>query len=157
MSKDEIRIVELPPLRVISVNGYGQEPESQAFEKMFAWAKEHGELDKPHRLFGFNNPSPAPGSPNYGYDVWMSVEDSCLADGEARLVHFSGGLYALMRVEVTSPGDQIPLAWKQMVKWRQDSPYHQGHHQWLEEHIGPIKGVVDPLPITLDLHLPIRK
>ncbi len=158
MSKnDEVRIVELPPMRVVSISGYCQEPEDQAFKKMFEWAKEHGELDKPHRLFGFDSVPQTPGSPNRGYDVWMSVDDACQPEGEARLIDFTGGLYAVMRVEVTSPWDQIPPAWKELVKWRQDSPYQEGHHQWLEEHIGPINELVNSLPFTLDLYLPIRK
>ncbi len=157
MSNDEIRIVELPAMRVIAVNGFGTEPEDQAFEKMYAWAKDHGELDKDHRLFGFNNPSPTPGSPKYGYDVWMSVDDSCQADGEARSVNFAGGLYAVLRLDVNTPGEEIPAAWQRLVRWRENSPYHQGQHQWLEEHIGPLNAGVNHLPFTLDLYLPIRK
>ena len=39
MNQDDIHIVELPAMRVICINGYGQEPENQAFEKIFTWAK----------------------------------------------------------------------------------------------------------------------
>ncbi len=91
MNEDEIRIVELPPMRVVCINGFGQEPEDQAFKKMFAWAKEHDLLEKPHRLFGFDNPVQTPGSPNRGYDVWMTVDEACKADGEASLIEFPGG------------------------------------------------------------------
>ncbi len=154
---DEIRIVDLSPMRVVSVNGFCEEPESQAFEKIYAWAKEHGQLDLPHRLFGFNNPDPTPGSPRYGYDVWMTVDESVHGGGEGRIVDFPGGLYAVMRLEVNTPGDEIPSAWQRLVKWRETSPYHAGHHQWLEEHIGPLSDVVNSLPFTLDLHLPIKK
>jgi DNA gyrase inhibitor GyrI len=157
MNQEEVRIVELPPMRVICINGFGQEPEDQAFKKMFEWAKEHEQLDKPHRLFGFDNPVETPGSTNRGYDVWMSVDESCQADGEARIVNFTGGLYAVMRLPVNNPWNDIPPAWQRLVKWRENSPYHAGHHQWLEEHIGPISGVVNALPFTLDLYLPIAK
>lgn len=156
MNQDDIHIVELPAMRVICINGYGQEPENQAFEKIFTWAKEHYLLDQPHRLFGYDSPMQTPGSPNRGYDVWMTVDESCQADGEARIIEFPGGLYAVMRLDVTSPWDDIPPAWQRLVKWRENSPYHEGHHQWLEEHIGSLKETINSLPFTLDLHLPIR-
>ena len=156
MSEDDIRAVELPPLRVVCLNGFGDGPEGQAFEKTLAWAKAHNLLDLPHRLFGYNNPDPTPGSPNYGYDVWMTVDASVNADGEARIIEFPGGLYAVLRIEVKSPWDDIPAAWQRLVKWRENSPYHEGRHQWLEEHIGPLNEIVNTLPLTLDLFLPIR-
>jgi AraC family transcriptional regulator len=144
-------------MRVACVNGFGKEPESQAFERMLAWAKTHDLLGKPHRLFGYNNPDPSPGSPNYGYDVWMTVDASVQADGEARIVDFSGGLYAVMRLDVNSPGDQIPAAWQEMVRWMQKSRYRHGSHQWLEEHIGPLEEMGGEQAFILDLHLPIRE
>ena len=157
MEQDEIRIVELPPMRVVCINGFGTEPEEQAFKKMFAWAKEHNQVELPHRLFGYDSPVQTPGSPNRGYDVWMTVDAGVQADGEAQIIDFAGGLYAVMRVEVSDPWAQIPPAWKRLVLWRENSPYQEGHHQWLEEHIGPISNVVNELPFTLDLYLPIRK
>ncbi len=156
MNSAEIRIVDLPAMRVICLNGFGKEPESQAFEKTVAWARKHDLLDQPHRLFGYNNPNPTPGSPNYGYDVWMTVDDTVQADGEAHLIEFAGGLYAVMRLDVTQPGDEIPQAWRQLVLWREKSRYHEGRHQWLEEHIGSLNEGVNQIPFTLDLHLPIK-
>src|SRR5512140_2814179 len=144
--KDEIRIVELPPMRMICINGFGQEPEEQAFKKIYEWAREHDQLEKPHRLFGFDNPVQTPGSSNRGYDVWMTVDETCKADGEAYIVEFTGGLYAAMQIHVTAPWEDIPPAWQRLVKWRENSPYHEGHHQWLEEHIGPINQSVNSLP-----------
>ena len=60
---EEIRIVTLPRMRVACVNGFGESPEGQAFDKMLAWAKTHNLLDKPYRPFGYNNPDPSTGSP----------------------------------------------------------------------------------------------
>ena len=142
--------------RVICHNGFGKEPESQAFEKTAAWARKHDLIDRPHRLFGYNNPNPTPGSPNYGYDVWMTVDKTVQAEGEARIVEFTGGLYAVMRLKVTDPGDEIPKAWRKLVLWREKSRYHEGRHQWLEEHIGSIGDSVNQMPFTLDLYLPIK-
>jgi len=154
---DEIRIVTLPPMRVACVNGFGAGPEEQAFGRMKTWAQTHGLTGKPYRLFGYNNPDPSPGSPNYGYDVWITVDDSVPVDGDARVVNFAGGMYAVLRVEVTNPGDQIPQGWKRLVKWMEASKYHHGRHQWLEEHIGPLTQMGGDQPFTLDLYLPIKE
>ena len=157
MNNIEVRIVKLPPMRVACVNGFGEGPEEVAFSKMQAWAAAHNLLGKPYRLFGYNNPDPSPGSPNYGYDVWITVDEPVQEDSEARIIEFPGGLYAVTRVQVQNPWEDIPGAWQKLVKWMENSKYHHGRHQWLEEHIGPISNVVNELPFTLDLYLPIRK
>ena len=157
MSDLEVRIVNLPPMRVACVNGFGEGPEEMAFDKMKAWAQAHHLLEKPHRLFGYNNPDPSPGSPNYGYDVWLTVDDSVQSDGEARILDFPGGLYAVTRIEVKEPGEEIPGAWQKLVKWMEASKYRHGRHQWLEEHIGPLGKMGGDQPFTLDLHLPITE
>ncbi|HEX5837861.1 MAG TPA: GyrI-like domain-containing protein [Anaerolineales bacterium] len=157
MSDMSVRIVNLPPMRVACVNGFGEGPEGIAFDKMKAWAQAHNLLEEPHRLFGYNNPDPSPGSPNYGYDVWLTVDESLQADGEARIIDFPGGLYAVTRTEVKNPGDDIPGAWQKLVKWMESSRYRHGRHQWLEEHIGPLAEMGGNQPFTLDLHLPINE
>ena len=154
---DEIRIVTLPPMQVACINGFGDSPEIQAFNKMFAWAQAHQLLAGSYRLFGYNNPDPTPGSPNYGYDVWLTVADAVQADGEARIINFPGGLYAVLRVEVKNAWDDIPAAWQKLVRWMESSKYHHGRHQWLEEHISPLETVSGDQPFTLELHLPITE
>ena len=144
-------------MRVACVNGFGEGPEGMAFDKMRAWAKAHNLPAGPHRIFGYNNPDPSPGSPNYGYDVWLTVDDSVQANGEARIVEFPGGMYAVTRIEVKNPWDDIPGAWQKLVKWMENSKYHHGRHQWLEEHIGPLDDTVNEIPFTLDLYLPIAE
>lgn len=157
MTDLEVRIVKLPAMRVACVNGFGEGPEGLAFEKMKAWAEAHQRLGRTYRLFGYNNPNPSPGSPNYGYDVWITVDESVQVDGEARPIEFPGGLYAVTRLEVKDPGTEIPEAWQKLVKWMESSKYHHGRHQWLEEHIGPLDDTVNSLPFTLDLYLPIAE
>jgi len=154
MSNLDVRIVKLPPMRVACINGFGEGPEGQAFDKMKTWAQAHNLLGKQYRLFGYNNPDPSPGSPNYGYDVWITVDESVQADGEARIIDFPGGLYAVARV---LPGEQIGATWQMLVKWREANKYHHGKHQWLEEHIGPLDEMGGEQPFTLDLHLPIAE
>ncbi len=157
MSEIEVRVVKLPPMRVVCVNGFGEGPEGMAFDKMRQWAKAHSRLNGAHRIFGYNNPDPSPGSPNYGYDVWLTVDESVQADGEARVIEFPGGLYAVTRIEVKEPWNDIPGTWQKLVKWMEASKYHHGRHQWLEEHIGPLDETVSDLPFTLDLYLPITE
>ena len=157
MNDIEVRIVTLPPMRVACVNGFGEGPEGTAFDKMRAWATSHDQLGKPHRIFGYNNPDPSPGSPNYGYDVWITIDESVQGNEEARIIDFPGGLYAVARIEVKEPWDDIPGAWQKLVKWMESSKYRHGRHQWLEEHIGPLDESVNALPFTLDLHLPITE
>jgi DNA gyrase inhibitor GyrI len=161
MSEFEVRIVKLEPIHVASLHGFGKEPENQAWEKLVAWAKPKGYLDdlKTHRIFGFNNPNPSPGSPNYGYEFWMVVDQDEKAEGEAAIKDFPGGLYAVSRCEIKDdPGKDIPAAWQKLVRWRENSKYQQGRHQWLEEHVEPTEegGLETPGgKFTLDLYLPI--
>lgn len=157
MDELEVRIVTLPAMRLVCVNGFGESPEGQAFDKMLAWAKAHNLLKKPYRTFGYNNPDPSAGSPNYGYDVWLTVDKSVQTDGEARIIDFPGGLYAVARVDVKNPWEDIPGTWQKLVKWMEASKYHHGRHQWLEEHIGPLDDMGGDRPFTLDLHLPIAE
>ena len=155
-NSSEIRIVTLPPMRMASVHGFGEEPELLAWEKLEAWAGPKGYLDdrEAHPIFGFNNPNPSPGSPNYGYEYWMQVEDEEPAD-DVRITDVDGGLYAVMRCPVReNPDTEIPQAWQRLVVWREGSAYRRGTHQWLEAHLA----VEAPGEhFTLDLYLPIAE
>ncbi len=153
----EIRIVTLPPMRMASVHGFGEGPELLAWEKLAAWAGPKGYLDdrEAHPIFGFNNPDPSPGSPNYGYAFWMKVGPDEEATDDVRIVDFEGGLYAVLRCPVhEAPGTEIPHTWQRLVAWREQSAYRRGTHQWLEEHLA----VETPGEhFTLDLYLPLAE
>ena len=153
MSELDVKIVKLEPMRVICFNGFGEGPEGVALDKLFAWARAHG---KNGRVFGYNNPNPAAGSPNYGYDAWMVVDENVQAEGDARMIDFPGGLYAVARCVVTKPWEDIPGTWKKLVHWREGSRYREASHQWLEEHIAP-QGEAGGENFTLDLFLPIKE
>jgi AraC family transcriptional regulator len=152
----DVKIVRLEPIRVACVNGYGEGPENIAFNKMRAYVKEKG-LDRdgqPHRFFGYNNPNPSAGSPNYGYDVWVTVDPSVQSEGEVKVFDFPGGLYAVLRIHPTT-GEEIFPAWQRLVAWREKSKYRPARHQWLEEHIGDIEKNFPDL--FLDLFMPIAE
>lgn len=156
MDAIEVRIVKLEPLRVARFHGYGEGPEDIAWGKLEAWAKPKGLLDftEAHRIFGFNNPNPAPGSPNYGYEFWMTVTPEETAGEDVEIIAFPGGLYAVARCEVRAPWEDIPGTWQQLVAWRENSPYKAAHHQWLEQHVHVEKAGVE---FMLDLYLPIAE
>lgn len=153
----DVRIVKLEPMRVASVWGFGKEPESIAFTKLDAWAGPKGLRDDPqkHRIFGFNNPDPFPGSPNYGFEIWIEVGPDVEPEGDVRIGGFDGGLYAVTRCEVPAGQyDVIGATWKKLVTWREDSQYKCGHYQWLEHSISTDSPGIE---FVLDLYLPIAK
>ena len=158
MSELEVRIVRLEPMRVAYALGFGEHPEMQAWTLILTWARPKGLLDGPpaHRFFGFNNPDPAPGSPNYGYEQWITVGPEVQGDGEVRVKGFSGGLYAVTRCSLKVIGE----TWHRLVAWKEDSTCHWGNMPCLEEALTPPARVADiearPLDeIILDLYLPI--
>jgi DNA gyrase inhibitor GyrI len=159
MKEFNVRIVTLPPLRVICFNGFGPSPEGQAFDKAQAWLKAKGmwEDGKPRRVLGYNNPNPSPGSPNYGYDVWVTVDETVQAEGDARIINFPGGLYAVTRVEAGPNGEGIYDTWQELAAWVEHSKYTMEVHtrQCLEESPEPFKS--SPTGFTLDLCEPIRE
>jgi len=154
MSDLEVRIVELEPMRVAYALGFGTSPELEAWDKILAFGKSKGLLEDPEsvRFFGFNNPDPSPGSPNYGYEQWLVVGDDVEAEGDVKIKDFPGGLYAVTRFKGL---DNIGQVWKDLVRWQEDSKYKSGSHQWLEE----LHTSVDSPPeeYVFDLWLPIME
>lgn len=135
--KNEPRIIEVPGSRVVSAYGFGREPENQAgallseFIGLMGWS---GDELKEHRLFGFNDPDPAAGSPEYGYDQWITVDEGYVlpettSDGLS-VKEFNGGLFAALR----SAGIPNPDKWAGVTAWLNGSGYqYDGSRQWLEE------------------------
>jgi DNA gyrase inhibitor GyrI len=157
MADLDVRIVTLPPTRVLSFHAFGTEPETQAMAKLQAWGKEHGLLADPstYRVFGFDNPESSPGSPNRGYEFWLTAGTDVQGDADVPVKEFRGGLYVVTRCPVKDPYQDIPATWKKLVEWCESSPYRMGRHQWLEEHIEVPNEY--PLAFTLDLYLPVVK
>lgn len=157
MTELDVRIVTLEPMRIASAHAFGPSPEEEAMRKLVAWAEPMGLLADPkrHRIFGFNNPDPSPGSPNYGYEFWIAVGPDVKPEGDIKVKEFAGGLYAVARCEVQGDAyDIIPATWQQLVTWCVGSPYRSATHQWLEEHLG-LPG--SPDDFVLDLYLPIAE
>ena len=156
MPEIDVKIMELPPLRVASALGFGQGPEAIAWEKIFSFLKEKGLWDGMTELeyYGFNNPDPSPGSPNYGYEQWVVVPGSVEGTDDVTIKHFEGGLYAVTRCHGIP---HIFETWKQLFAWREDSPYMAGSHQWLEKWVNPAQTGLDETKMIMDLYIPIAK
>jgi DNA gyrase inhibitor GyrI len=135
MEAENVRILTLPSMRVASAWGFGTGPEEVAWAKLEAWARPLGLLDAAGaRIFGFNNPNPSAGSPNYGYEFMVTVGPEVAPSEGIRIGELRGGKYAVMPASVeTDPGADIPAAWKRLDAWVAQHGHRVGHHQWLEE------------------------
>lgn len=143
----------LKPARIAYYRAEGIEPERKAWLTIYAWTKKNkiAEKLKYFRIFGFDNPSPKPNNPSYGYEFWITVNENIHASGNVKIKDFPGGLYA---VTPTTLGT-IKEAWRNFVSWQKISRYRQGDHQCLEEHLSPPEKQTEKMQI--DLYLPIRE
>lgn len=159
MPELDVRIVKLEPIRVASAYGFGPGPEPIAWEKLTAYMKETSLLNdgQEHRFFGFNNPDPSPGSPNYGYEQWVTVGPDAGPGKDVEIKEFGGGLYAVTRSNLA----QITETWHKLFAWREQSGHPFGRHQWLEEALNfhPDKTVdeIGPENLFFDLYMPITE
>jgi AraC family transcriptional regulator len=153
-----VRIVRLEPVHVAAALGYGEGPEGLAWGKILTWAKAKGLLEdiQSHRFFGFNNPSPSAGSPNYGYEQWITVDPSAQPEGEIKIKGFAGGLYAVTRCTGV---ENIFPTWQRLAAWHENSSYRHGQHQWLEEAITPEHNLPggDINQAVFDLYMPVAE
>jgi len=154
MALKDVRIVDLPPMRVASALGYGTEPENQAASMITEFSRSIGlePGDPGYRTFGFNNPNPSPGSPNYGYEMWLVVGPEVEAEEPIQIKDVPGAKYAVTRFTGLS---NIGRVWRELVAWFEDSPYTRPPN-WctcLEEVVNPTE--TDPDKWVFDLYLPI--
>lgn len=156
MDELDVRISTLEAMRVASFHAFGPSPELDAAAKVVDWAKPRGFLDEPekHRIFGFNNPNPSTGTPNYGYEFWIQIEPDTKVEKEVSVKEFEGGLYAITR----SVGiENITATWMKLAEWvENNSKYSYGSREMLEEHVGPFPFEVSE-DFTLDLYCSIKE
>jgi effector-binding domain-containing protein len=153
MADLEVRIVQMEPMRVASALGFGQSPELLAWEKILAFAQAAGIDREQARFFGFNNPNPSPGSPNYGYEQWITVGPDVEAAGEVSIKEIPARRYAVTRCDSL---EHIGQVWQQLVTWFEDSPYQKPPHwcECLEELLTPPEV---PFEDVFDLYLPLAE
>ncbi|MDJ0952813.1 MAG: GyrI-like domain-containing protein [Acidimicrobiia bacterium] len=135
----DVRTVELDAMPVVSALGYGESPEEQAWDLILSYATESGldPWDGTHRFLGFNNPDPSPGSPNYGYEQWITVPAGTTVSAPLEVKQFRGGSYAVLRLHGL---EGIGEAWKELVTWVEDQGYEiaASEHACLEELLTPL-------------------
>jgi effector-binding domain-containing protein len=154
MSELKVRIVQMEPMRVAVAHGFGESPEGIASEKMLAFLASKGLTFEDVRWFGFNNPNPSPGSPNYGYDVWATVGPEVEGEGDIVIREVPARLYAVTRFKDLN---NIGEVWRQLVLWFEDSPYKQPPH-WHECLENLLVHPHTPFEeYVFDLYLPIAK
>lgn len=151
MNEEKVKIVRLEPMRGARGWAFGPSPEGPAWKLLEDWARPKGLLDagSGNRCFGFNNPSPTQGSPNYGYEFWVTVGPEVDGGEGVTIGELTGGLYAVAPFEgdPDAPGESIPAAWQELDAWVHAHGYRHGVHQWLEEHTleGKIMAVCYPI------------
>lgn len=127
---------ELPAMKVAYYCYFGKGPESKAWEVISDWLMKSGlNIEKDGlRFFGFDNPSPADGEEEYGYEIWVTIDENIEVNDERIGVKtFPGGLYAVTTVK--GGVENIYPTWQRLSSWLSDSKYTYGGHQWLEEHL----------------------
>jgi len=156
MTGQDVRIVDLPSMRVASALGFGTGPEELAWEMIRRFAADRG-IDlaaEDVSTYGFNNPDPSPGNASYGYELWLPVGEEVEVPPPLTAKRFPGGRYAVTRFTGLS---RIGHVWKELVAWFEDSPYTQPPN-WLlclEALRNPLEP--DPERYEFDLYLPIAE
>jgi effector-binding domain-containing protein len=154
MPLTDVRIVDVPPMRVASALGYGRNPEDQAAEKIARFAQAIGLIPggPGYRAFGFNNPNPSPGSPNYGYECWLVVGSDVDAEPPIEIKRVSAGKYAVTRCVGLQ---HIGQRWRALSVWVEDSPYRfpPNGGRCLEEFLNPAEQ--DRAKWIIDLYIEI--
>lgn len=159
-----VEIVELPAMRVASVRVISKSPETDAWTILGKWAGERGLLDDldAHPVFGFNNPDPSPGNPEYGYEFWIRVGPDVESDETVEVKEFEGGLYAMTTCNLMQDMQSdffkehgFLQSWKLLAEWvAHSSEYRMDKRVCLERAHDPN---APPSDLILDLLTPIRK
>ena len=155
MSKLEVRIERLEPMRIASIRVVSDTPERDAWDKMREWAEPLGLLKDigKNPVFGFNNPSPMPDRREYGYEFWIRIDPDVEPEGDIQVINFPGGLYAVTKCSLL--GDpNILETWKSLWEWVLESKYEQRRTHELEKSQNPLAPEED---LILDLYLPIEE
>lgn len=150
----DVRIERLGPMRVAWARAVGRSPEQEAWNQLGGWARAAGYLDDPiaHPVFGFNNPPPAPGVPEYGYELWVAVGPETRPPDGIGLKEFEGGLFAVASCRL---GSDMPRCWKALLRW-----VHVSRHTWRRS-AHELERVLNPLPSSqetlVELYLPLEE
>jgi DNA gyrase inhibitor GyrI len=153
MSEFEIRIEELPAMRVASFKGFSETPEMDAHNTAVAWAEKKGLL-KDFHTFGFNNPPPwSTDGPEYGYELWVVIGKDTEVEADIEVKEYPATLCAVTSIERL---EQIGDAWKYLYEWvKASKEYEHPDVNGLEEVTSPIGTPEEEL--SFNLWLPVKK
>lgn len=131
----DIKVLKkIEPIRIAYYRVYGTHPENEAFTVLKNWAKKNKliEGDSKYRVFSFDTPDSKRGDNEYGFEVWMSIDnDIIVEDNNVKSKTFEGGLYAVTSTKVSG----VVSTWDRFREWLKISKYGLGEHQYLEEHL----------------------
>lgn len=147
---------ELEPMKVAYYVARSNHPEVDAFKVIKEWAARNNLLgaDAKYRLFGFDSIDAKMGDKEYGYEIWMTVDNGFIVNDEkVKCKTFDGGLYAVTSTTVSDVVD----TWDRFREWLKISKYDLGSHQYFEEHFFEnFENDNEALEnIKLDLYMPV--
>jgi DNA gyrase inhibitor GyrI len=155
MSKFEIRIEALAPMRVAVFRGYGTAPEMEAHRQMEAFAREKGLIDADNRIktFGFNHPAPwVTTNDEYGYEIWVVVGPEVEVPGYVLTKEYPGAKCAVTSIEKLA---DIGDAWEYLYNWvGENEEYDHAHLDGLEEVLSPLGTAEEEF--KFNLYLPVK-
>ena len=151
-----VKVVSLPPLRVISFHAQDSEtPEDDAWKMLENYAKPKGLFDLPHlhQIYGFNNPNPTKNKKTYGYEFWLTIPDDYEVELDLNIKTHPGGLYGVLSVRGVQ---NITNSWHKLLEIIKGSSYKAILDQvCFEHHVDPYNTNHESL--LLDLYLPIEE
>ncbi|MHA1221430.1 MAG: GyrI-like domain-containing protein, partial [Candidatus Heimdallarchaeota archaeon] len=147
-----VHFERLLPMRVVSFQVTGPEPETKAWNKLREWAEPKGLFADPdkHPIYGFNNPEPVKGKSEYGYEFWIQVDDDFESD-EVEIIDVPEAFYAVTRCHINDPHKDISDTWKKLINWIKDKNYKFGDKCGLEKVISSIHTG----KFILDIYIPL--
>ena len=149
-----VRLEQLPRMHVAAVRAAGETPEAEAWRHLRDWAAPKGLLEDSnlHPIFGFNNPNPAPGKKEYGYELWIRVEEPEAGGHDVEFKEFEGGLFAVTSCQLHGEPD-VRAKWRMLVDWARNAPFRWRRGQELERVVNPEKPESE---MVLELYLPVE-
>ena len=157
MPNVDVKIIRLDPMRVACAHVIGEDPEHDASMKLRGWAEPKGLLNdlEKHPVFGFNNPNPTEEQKEYGYEMWIRVDQDVESEREITVKDFPGGLFAVTTFKlVNDPNGNMPEVWMKLYEWVKASEYSWAKTQELEK---PHDLSSSDEDLMLDLYLPIEE
>lgn len=137
-----VRIVMLPPCTVAAYQFVGDNPPEETVGEVmntFVRSSKLYEKKPDARLFGFDNPNPAPGDDYHGYEDWVTISDDMEVPKPLVKKHFEGGIYAAYTINFPDFYE-----WNFLTEWvKNNDTWQANYHKekansmdgCLEEHL----------------------